>query len=385
MDRISRAQIDSYKGIARSTRNKQIGHFNRWKRFLSKCSIKDPFLTQYKPVEKGQIICAFSNTVRNNELGTTTKPSLRATTVNATITDVASTFRENFLDDPTLDDKGKRWMVLQRQLRGYEDSDPIKKRQACIPLIVFKTLLQKARTPNEIAISELTSGALFFAMRSCEYTHTSGDPFSGERKTKLLRVRNVRFFNNTEELSRRQIDLSSKASLVQITFEFQKNRQKFQSISMHAVDEPFCPVKLWAKIIQRILSYPKGSTNSPVNLVRSNRHYSYITSQQIRTSLRSTIKLLGENKLGIKSESVGTHSIRSTFAMILLLDKVRFTIIKKLGRWLSDAVVCYIRENVLDFSKGVSKAFAKKQPIESFYNASSFVKSIKSQYGDDSD
>ena len=276
-------------------------------------------------------------------------------------------------------------MVLQRQLRGYEDSDPLKKRQACIPLTIFKTLLEKARSPEEIAIAELASGALFFAMRSCEYTHTSNDPFSGERKTKLLRVKNVKFFNNTTELSKHQKDLSTKATTVQITFEFQKNRQKFQSISMHAIEEDFCPVKIWSRIIQRILSYPKGSYESPVNLVRSNRKYDYIKSRQVRMSLRSTVKSIGEHKLGIKAESVGTHSIRSTFAMILLLEKISMTIIKKLGRWLSDAVVCYIRESVLDFSKGVSKAFAKQRPIESFYNAKSFIESIRQKYKDNSD
>ena len=97
---------------------------------------------------------------------------------------MASTFKEKFLGDPTLDAQGKRWMMLQRQLRGYEDSDPLQKRQACIPLIIFKKLLQDARTPEQLAIAQLSTGALFFAIRSCEYTHTSGDPFGGDRKTK---------------------------------------------------------------------------------------------------------------------------------------------------------------------------------------------------------
>lgn len=59
----------------------------------------------------------------------------------------------------------------------------------------------------------------------------------------------------------------------------------------------------------------------------------------------------------MKADTVGTHSIRSIFAMILLFDNIRLTTIKKLGCWLSDVIICYIRENVLDFSKGMSKAF----------------------------
>ena len=114
-----------------------------------------------------------------------------------------------------------------------------KKRQACIPLIIFKTLLQEARTPEELAIAQLSTGALFFAMRSCEYTHTSGDPFGGDRKTKLLRVKNIRFFQDTKEISRNHPQLTSIATIVQLTFEFQKNREKFQSVTMHSLDDTF--------------------------------------------------------------------------------------------------------------------------------------------------
>ena len=101
---------------------------------------------------------------------------------------MASTFKEQFLGDSTLNEQDKRWMVLQRQLRGYDDSDPLQERQACIPLVIFKTLLKEARTNEEIAIAHahLTTGALFFVMQSCEYSHTSRDPFGGDRKPKLL-------------------------------------------------------------------------------------------------------------------------------------------------------------------------------------------------------
>ena len=261
----------------------------------------------------------------------------------------------------------------------------MKKQQSCIRLMIFHLLLNNARTEVESAVAELASGEFFFAVLSCEYTHIRRDPFCGERKTKLLRVENIRFFNNTKELYRRMTNLASKASSVQITFKFQKNRLNFQSITMYAIEDNFCLVKIWTKIVQRILSYPKGSIDSPVNLVRSNREYKFITSRHIRTSLCQTVKTIGENKLGIQAQTVGTHSICSTFAMILLLENIRMTIIKKFGRWLSDAVICYVQKNVLDFSKGVSKDFSKKQPIESFYNAKSFIESIRTQHGIDSD
>ena len=79
-------------------------------------------------------------------------------------------------------------------------------------------LQKNAVTPEETAVSELGTWALFFAMRSCEYTHTSGNPFSGERKTKLLRVRKNWFFKKTKELSKTIDNLLE--LVVQITFKF---------------------------------------------------------------------------------------------------------------------------------------------------------------------
>ena len=76
-------------------------------------------------------------------------------------------------------------------------------------------------------------------------------------------------------------------------------------------------------------------------------------------NLEKTIALLGEDDIGVKSDQVGTHSIRSTFAMILFTHGVEKTTIMRLGRWKSDAVICYIRSQVSGFGKHASQAFQK--------------------------
>ena len=77
--------------------------------------------------------------------------------------------------------------------------------------------------------------------------------------------------------------------------------------------------------------------------------------------------MLGEDDIGVKSTQVGTHSIRSTFAMILFTHGVERTTIMKLGRWKSDAVLCYIRSQVSGFGKHASIAF-KTDPWSDFAN-----------------
>ena len=68
--------------------------------------------------------------------------------------------------------------------------------------------------------------------------------------------------------------------------------------------------------------------------------------------LRNTVDNM--SGLGVKANDVGTHSIRSSFAMALYLAKRPVSTIMLMGRWSSDAFLLYIRRQVQEFSKGVS-------------------------------
>jgi len=46
------------------------------------------------------------------------------------------------------------------------------------------------------AMGQLACGAFFFGMRSCEYLVVAGE----KRKTKRLKIRNIRFFKNNIEI-----------------------------------------------------------------------------------------------------------------------------------------------------------------------------------------
>ena len=57
---------------------------------------------------------------------------------------------------------------------------------------------------------------------------------------------------------------------------------------------------------------------------------------------------------GIKVHSVGTHSIRASFAMMLLLNNVEDSILMKKGRWKSTAFLAYIRAQIDSFGYDTS-------------------------------
>ncbi len=126
-------------------------------------------------------------------------------------------------------------------ISGYKDEDPLPKHQKALPLTVFKLLHRNRFSRLTSAIGDLTTMVLFFAMRSCEYL-TVDMKKDESRKTKRIRIRNIRFF-----IDRRQIPNTSpqihNATSVSITFEFQKNRLNFITITMHRASGELCPCK----------------------------------------------------------------------------------------------------------------------------------------------
>ena len=70
-------------------------------------------------------------------------------------------------------------------------------------------------------------------------------------------------------------------------------------------------------------------------------------------SLRAGTLYFGEERLGLSHKEVGTHSIRSGFAMELYLDKVYPETITIMGRWASSAFLRYIHIQVSALNKGI--------------------------------
>jgi Phage integrase family. len=200
-------------------------------------------------------------------------------------------------------------------------------------------------------------------MRSCEYSKTSSP--SESRTTRILTIGNIRFFRNQTVLSHNDPDLAS-SDIVSITFVSQKNKAKFQTISMHRSGHPFlCPVHAWASIVQRIRNYSASNDHTPVNiyLTKSGRLL-HISSNEIRTKLRAAAAAIGAAALGFSVEDIGCHSLRSGSAMAMYLAGVPVTTIQRIGRWKSDAFLRYIREQVDCFTTNVS---TKMVSVQSFF------------------
>jgi len=111
-----------------------------------------------------------------------------------------------------------------------------------------------------------------------------------------------------------------------------------------------------AYTIRRLRTYPGYNPTWPINTYYDSKtkRFSDIRSYEIKDIIQSAVTAIGPVVLGFSAEDVGTHSNRGAFAMMLYLSGAPVFTIRKLGRWLSDAFLDYIEQQVLSFSKGIS-------------------------------
>ena len=182
-------------------------------------------------------------------------------------------------------------MLIRRQIDEYKATDLGRRHQKCLPIGVFRKIYNMRNTELSTEIGQQATGALFFDMRSCEYSKESGD-----RKTRLIQLKNIRFFYGRKEISKSANMNLRHATSVSITFTQQKNGHKEADITIHSSKSDLCPVKTWGEIVKRILSYPNTNLDTPVNYVLINNKAKYIESKDVLNQIRLTVILIGSDK-----------------------------------------------------------------------------------------
>ncbi len=141
-----------------------------------------------------------------------------------------------------------------------------------------------------------------------------------------------------------------------ITFEMQKNDEKFDKVTHGRTDDSvLCPVLQWAHLVSRIWTYPGASLDTNVCSVWQNGRMEHITSKTILQHLRAACATIGSACIGCEPHEIGTHSLRSGAAMEMYLGEIPVYTIMLIGRWSSDAFLCYIRKQAEQFLRNVAK------------------------------
>jgi hypothetical protein len=182
---------------------------------------------------KNIVVSAFAQAIREAAFSSRNTANLVEGTVVSTVSYMAQAFRSNNRPDPRLDNDGKTCFILQEQFRGYKNTDGAVKKQRALPLLVLRKMMKLAVSDQEKASVWLLIGAIFFAMRSCEYLKTGSEE---SKRTKILRCRNIIFRKNGKLLRQKMDDIAS-ADYVLITFEFQKNEFRNKAVHMYSTND----------------------------------------------------------------------------------------------------------------------------------------------------
>lgn len=325
------------------TNQKHSRAWSRWNKYLQHGGIRfDPFLQNphsRRGIETRYFILGFAFVLRYDWFGTNRGKQLTAGVVRQYIGSVCQTFVRRGLADPSRLQSGDLRPEFKEFFRACEKVDPAPNRKSGLQTKVFRKIRAPRSNPILHAIGELVNGAVHFAMRACEYT-LSADPAP---LTMLLTIRDIVFLKNGRPTTNR-----AEADHVMITFRMQKNGEKEESIvrKRSAVSPEFCPVQIWAGIVDRILSYPGTTLDSPVNTVQFNDgSLGSITSAAVSARLKAVVHKLDTT---FPLEKVTAHSIRATYATMLFRQGASLETVKLLGRWKSDsAFLLYIRQNSL--------------------------------------
>ena len=351
------AQLASVQAVTEGTSQKQTRYWGYYVNYLQQIELDgDPFLDEFNRFDRQRVLGVFAAAVRRIGVQTYANASKGSPpvsgTIQATIDAVSQAFKQHKRPSPIHDeDTGKLAFILQRQLKGYTNADGSVRHQKAITPHLLREMSKLALTESDRVASELSRGAFFFGMRSCEYLAVSGT----ERRTKLLAIENIRFYRDRKEMPHDHPELHL-ADCVNITFYFQKNEERDASVTQHRTNDLLlCPVRSWSSIVRHVLSYPGTGLTTPVNVYQdTSGALCSLSSKTVLLNLRAAARAIGRDHLGFGEMDIGTHSIRSGAAMAMYLAGVPVFTIMLIGRWSSDAFLRYIRRQVQEFSSGVS-------------------------------
>ncbi len=109
------------------------------------------------------------------------------------------------------------------------------------------------------------------------------------------------------------------------------------------------------------------------SFISSDGKISCINSSQALPRLGAVVDLIGESSLDFTKDEIGIHSIRSGGGMAMFLSGVATIIIMRIGRWSSEAFLEYIREQVEQFTSGVSKRMLQFEHFNAINSSSADI------------
>jgi hypothetical protein len=256
-------------------------------------------------------------------------------------------------DNPGKDSNGNLAYLLQMQLRGYKNKDPLEHPQNTIPFGLLQKLITMPTTEDPLRkrFHQLSHVAFFFPMLSSEYLSTSGT-----RRMRPIRLCDISFRNRFNRVIPHDANNLDQAESVSVTFRFQKRDIRDDTIEQsRSGNALFCPVVACATLVRQMLQDGNSQTDYVYRFRQDNGTFSDLNSRAALVMLRQFLWNANSVLFDVMPEECSLHSLRSLATTAMYLHGVPLYTIMLLGRWPSDAFQWYMRKQVTEFSKGVSR------------------------------
>jgi len=155
----------------------------------------DEFLDTLTKVQRFRILGNFTHAVQEREFSSSVKNNLSSGTCKGAADKVAEAFRANNRRNPHHGDSNQEDDNLRIQFRGYSNRYPPTKQQKNLTPSFYRQLFHRSISRTAF-LSILCIPSFFWTCRFYAYSHAPS-----ERKTKLCRVKIIRIFSSTRELS----------------------------------------------------------------------------------------------------------------------------------------------------------------------------------------
>jgi hypothetical protein len=219
--------------------------------------------------------------------------------------------------------------------------------------------------------------AFYFLLRVGEYTGTGSRTL--EKQTEQFKMKDVTFFSMDHNGKIRQMSQMApdeeimEAQSGTLTLGNQKNGWKGASIHHECTGDPiFCPIRALGRRFCHIRRHMDSDWDTPLSAYYTlDGTRKDVAAKDISGSLKSAAGLLNyPSERGIPIDRIDTHSLRSGGANALSLAGYSDTQIQKMGRWKGKTFKEYIREELHNFSEGMSRSMKK---VMGFVNISGGV------------
>ncbi len=254
-------------------------------------------------------------------------------------------------------------------LDGWRKEDPPVNKMLPVEADVVELLVEWGQRKGASLLMQATADlcfiAFFFLLRVGEYTCKASR--NDTKQTVQFRMKDVTFFKKDKLGRLRQLPRASPDWMIMsadgatLTLSNQKNG--WQNVSIHhewSGDELKDAVRAIGRRFCHIRRHMANDWETFLSAVFTEEGRCDVTDKNITEALKAAAGSLQYPEMrGIPLERFNTHSLRVGGANALALSGYNEMQIQKMGRWRGDTFKTYIREQLANFSEGMSRAMKK--------------------------